>query len=235
VTIDETAAEGYAMSTRQSAGGHRVDTTNATLAYYNIVVVFPDLKFGPALSELARKLLHGHPSPLITEIPNQVLAVVYPDRQIQCQFANRRVDVRDSRGTTPGAEPFPQVVVNAVDAAREASGKEPVAYGYNYELDMPLGERDAGAVLRTTFFKRPSDIGDAFGGTVGAVGISASVTLPDGCQANFEIVPIPERAGYARAHVNYHYESGKPPSDPAALTQEVERKYDEFRVALDRL
>jgi hypothetical protein len=212
-----------------------MDTRSAALAYYNIVVVFRELKFGPVLSELARKLLHGHPSPLITEIPNQVLAVVYPDRQIQCQFANRRVDVRDSRGTTPGAEPFPQVVINAVDAAREASGEKIVAYGYNYELDMPLGEGDAGAFLRTTFLKRPGEIGDAFGGTVAAVGISASVTLPGGCQATFGIGPIPERVGYAKAHVNYHYDSDKLPSDPVALAEEVERKYQEFRAALERL
>ena len=223
------------MNARHPAEGHCVDTRSAALAYYNVVVVFRELKFGPILSELARKLLHGHPSPLITEIPNQVLAVVYPDRQIQCQFANRRVDVRDSRGTTPGAEPFPQVVINAVNAAREASGAQIVAYGYNYELDMPLGEGDAGAFLRTRFFKQPGEIGEAFGGTVGAVGISASVALPGGWQANFDIGPIQERAGYAKAHVNYHYDSGEPPSEPGALVEEIEQKYREFRAALEQL
>ena len=223
------------MNTTHSAEGHQMDTRSAVLADYNIVVVFRELKFGRVLSELARKLLHGHPSPLITEIPDQVLAVVYPDRQIQCQFANRRVDVRDSRGTTPGAEPFPQVVINAVNAAREASGTKIVAYGYNYWLDVPLGEGDAGAFLRTTFLKRPSEIGDAFGGTVGAVGISASVTLPSGCRANFDIGPIPERSAYAKAHVNYHYEEKEPPSDVEALAEEAERRYDEFRAALEKL
>lgn len=212
-----------------------MDTRNAALASYNIVVVFRELKFGRVLSELARKLLQGHPSPLITEIPDQVLAVVYPDRQIQCQFANRRVDVRDNRGTTPGTEPFPQVAINAVNAAREASGAEIVAYGYNYELDMPLGEGDAGAFLRTTFLKRPSEIGDAFGGTVGAVGISASVTLPGGCRASFDIGSIPERPAYAKAHVNYHYERMEPPTDAGALAEEAEHRYGEFRAALEKL
>lgn len=234
MTIDRRPRERYAMDTAHWAEGERVDTRNATLARYSIVVVLRELRFGPVLNELGRKLLPGHPSPLITEIPNQVLAVVYPDRQIQCQFANRRVDVSDTRGATPGADPFPLVAINAVAAAREASGAGIVAYGYNFELHMPLGDGDAGTFLRTRFFKNPTDIGDAFGGTVGPVGIAASVTLPD-CAINFDIGPIPERAGYARAYVNYHYEPGTPPSDPGALTEEVDRKYEQFRAALEKL
>jgi hypothetical protein len=234
VTIDETPRARYAMGTRHSAEGHGVDTRNATLAYYDIVVVFAELRFGPVLSELARKLLPGHPAPLITEIPNQVLAVVYPDRQIQCEFGNRRAKVRDSRGGQPGAEPFGQVAINAVGAAREAGARSVVAYGYNYELHMPLGNGDAGTFLRTRFFRQPDEIGQAFGGKGGPVGISASVMLAD-CEVNFDIAPTPERSGYAKAHVNYHYEGKEPPPDGAALAEEAERRYDEFRAALERL
>jgi hypothetical protein len=211
-----------------------VDTRNATLTYYDMVVVFAELKFGPVLSELARKLLPGHPAPLITEIPNQVLAIVYPDRQIQCEFANRRARVRDDRGSQPGAEPFPQVAINAVEAAREAGARSIVAYGYNYELHMPLGSGDAGTFLRTRFFRQPDEIGQAFGGKGGPVGISAWVRLAD-CEVSFDIAPIPERSGYAKAHVNYHYESKEPPLDAAGLAAEAERRYDEFRAALEKL
>lgn len=212
-----------------------MDTANATLVYYNIVVVFRELKFGPVLSELARKLLHGHPSPLITEIPNQLLAVVYPDRQIQCEFANRRVKVTDGRGTEPGAEPFAQVAFSATNAASQASAAEPVAYGYNYELHIPVGEQDAGAFLRARFLRQHNEIGEAFGGTLDAVLIGASVRLAHDRQANFDIEPIPERPGYAKAHVNYHYDKKSPPLGAEALTAEVRQKCDEFRAALERL
>jgi hypothetical protein len=222
------------MGTTHWAKGHRVDTRNATLAYYDIVVVFAELRFGPVLSELARRLLPGHPAPLITEIPNQVLAVVYPDRQIQCEFANRRATVRDSRGGQPGAEPFGQVAINAVGAAREAGAPRIVAYGYNYELHMPLGNGDAGAFLRTRFFRQPDEIGQAFGGRGGPVGIGASVTLSD-CEVKFDIAPIPERSGYAKAHVNYHYEGREPPPDAEALAEEAGRRCNEFRAALEKL
>jgi hypothetical protein len=223
------------MRAIQSGKGHRVDTANATLVYYNIVVVFSELKFGPVLSELARKLLHGHPSPLITEIPNQVLAVVYPDRQIQCEFANRRVKVTDNRGTEPGAEGFAQVVVNATNAVTHASGAEIVAYGYNYELHIPVGDQDAGAFLRARFLRQHNEIGQAFGGSVEGVLIGASVSLGHDCQANFEIQPIPERPGYAKAHVNYHYDKKSPPLELETLGAEARQKCDEFRAALERL
>lgn len=223
------------MGTTHSGKGYVVDTANATLAYYTIVVVLRELKFGPMLSEPARRLLHGHPSPLITEIPNQVLAVVYPDRQIQCEFANRRVKVTDSRGTEPGADPFAEVVINATNAASQASAAEIVAYGYNYELHIPVGEEDAGAFLRTRFLRQASGIGEAFGGTVGAVGISVSVKLADDCQANFDIGPIPERPSHAKAHVNYHYERKSPPLEPEGLSAQAREKYDEFRAALEKL
>jgi hypothetical protein len=222
------------MGAAQPGEGYRVDTRNATLTYYDMVVVFAELKFGPVLGELARKLLPGHPAPLITEIPNQVLSVVYPDRQIQCEFANRRARVRDSRGAQAGAEPFAQVAVNAVAAAREAGANSIVAYGYNYELHMPLGNGEAGTFLRTRFFRQPDEIGQAFGGRGGPVGISASVTVAD-CEVNFDIAPVPERTGYAKAHVNYHYEGKEPPLDVPSLAQEAERKYDEFRAALEKL
>jgi len=235
VRIDESPREGYAVRARHSGKGHPVDTANATLVYYNIVVVFRELKFGPMLSEPARRLLEGHPSPLITEIPNQVLAVVYPDRQIQCEFADRRVKVTDGRGTEPGAEPFAQVVINATQAAGRASAAQIVAYGYNYELHIPVGEEDAGAFLRTRFLSEAAKIGQAFGGTVGPVGISASVRLADDCQANFGIEPIPERPGYAKAHVNYHYEGKSPSLQSDELSAQAREKYQEFRAALGRL
>ena len=211
-----------------------MDTRNARLVLSNVVVVFEALKFGPALSELARRLLPGHPSPLITEIPDQLLAVAYPERQIQCQFANRRLDVRDTRGVEPGAEPFSETAVRAIEAAAAAGASGIVAYGYNYELLLSLREGDPGTFLQTRFFTNPQKLGDAFGGKVGAVGISASVEL-DGCQANFDIGPQPEMPGYLKAHVNYHCQDRRPPQDGQLLAEEMRQKYEDFKAALERL
>jgi len=210
-----------------------VDTRNASLIQYNIVVVFQELRFGQVLYELARNLLPGHPSPLITEIPNQLLVVVYPDRKLQCQFANRRVEVRDNRDVGPGTEPFSQVAVKAVEAASQASGCNIVAYGYNYVVQLPIGQ-DPGQFIRTRFFKSPETLGDAFGGEVGSVGIKASIKLAD-CKAIFDIEPVPDRPELIKAHANYHYERTKLPTDANALTEEIQQKYDEFKAAMERL
>lgn len=193
------------------------------------------MKFGQVLYELARDLLPGHPAPLITEVPNQVLAVVYPDRQLKCQFANRRVDIADARGSEPGTDPFVQVAMNAIGAARQAGGAQipVVAYGYNYDVQLTL-RMDSGDFLRSRFFSNPEALGSAFNGTVEAVGIKVSVKTAD-CQANFDIEPILGQAKSVKAHVNYHFEGKAPPQEAEALAEQVMEKYRHFRQALERL
>lgn len=75
-----------------------MDTSAAKLIECNVIMVFRELRFGQILNELARRLLPDYPTPLITEVPGQVLAVVFPDKRIQCQFANLQVRVTDTRG-----------------------------------------------------------------------------------------------------------------------------------------
>lgn len=210
-----------------------VDTRNAKLIYCNVVVVFRELRFGQVLYELARKLLPEHPSPVITEIPNQLLVVVYPERKLQCQFANRRVEVRDNRGIDPGSDPFSSVVMKAVEAASEASSAPIVAYGYNYDVQLPIGQ-DGGQFIRARFFQKPEDLSHAFEGQVGNVGIKAAIKLADG-QANFAIEAVPDQPNLVRAHINYHYEERTRPPDATALTEEIQQKYDEFKAAMERL
>lgn len=77
-----------------------VNVDMAQLTEYNMAVVFRSLGFGQILSQLARRLLPKHPSPLIMETPNQIPAIVHPDRRIDCQFADRRVRVAEKRGNS---------------------------------------------------------------------------------------------------------------------------------------
>ncbi len=183
---------------------------------------------------MTRRLFPGHPSPLITEIPDQLLAVVYPERQIQCQFANRRVDVRDGRGLDPGTDPFAMIAINAIEAARHASGQDIIAYGYNFDVNLPLEGDEPAAFLRMRFLNQPQRLGEAFGGEVHRVGISASVQRGQS-QANFEIAPLGDGTGLLAARVNYHYEPGQPPENIESLSTEVRDRYGEFLAALERL
>ncbi len=211
-----------------------LDTSGAKLTGYNLVVVFEELRFGAPLNELARRLLPGHPAPLITEIPDQVLAVIYPERQIQCQFANRRVEVRDGRGVDPGIDPFGTVAINAIEAAARASGKPIVAYGYNFDVNLSLGEDDPATFLRSRFLKDPHTLSQAFGGEVKAVGIKASIHRSD-CEANFDVEPLDGKIGLVKAHVNYHYEGKSPPQQADMLVTQIRERYNEFLQALRQL
>ena len=213
----------------------RLDTSGVRLASYNFVVVFEELPIGAVLHELARRLLPEHPSPLITEIPDQLLAVIYPERQLQCQFANRRVDVRDGRGVEPGIEPYGTVAINAVDSAKRASGKGIVAYGYNFDVHLPLPGDDPASFLKARFLSDPQKLGRAFDGDVRSVGVKASIQQADR-QANFDIEPLADGGrGLIKARVNYHYEGGEPPLDAQALVTQVRERYEEFLAALGRL
>ncbi|MFQ5880089.1 MAG: hypothetical protein ACE5IZ_07960 [Dehalococcoidia bacterium] len=222
----------------QAACGERfasLDISGAKLAGYNLVVVFEELPIGAILHEMARRLLPEHPSPLITEIPDQLLTVIYPQRQIQCQFANRRVDVRDRRGMDPATEPFSTVAINAVEAATTASGKPVVAYGYNFDVHLPLQGDDPAVFLKARFLTDPNKLGQAFGGDVKTVGIKASIHRSDS-QANFDIEPLLDgQTGLIKAHVNYHYERRKPPAQATELVTQIQERYQEFLTALQRL
>jgi hypothetical protein len=211
-----------------------LDTADARLVGYNIVVVLEELRFGAALNELARRLLPGHPSPLITEIPDQLLAVVYPEKQIQCQFANRRVEVRDGRGVDPGADPFATIAIKAIEAASAASAKGTVAYGYNFDVHLPMTGSDPSTFLKDRFLTKPDQIANAFAGVVKLVGIKATIDR-QGSLVNFDLEPAGDGIQAIKAHVNYHFEPGEPPVDAGVMESEMRDRYAEFLAALERL
>lgn len=223
-----------ARKSARAAKGVHLDTADARLVGYNIIVVLEELRFGAPLNELARRLLPGHPSPLITEIPDQLLAVIYPDKQIQCQFANRRVVVSDARGVDPGTEPFATIAIKASEAASTASGKGTVAYGYNFDVYLPLTGSDPSAFVKDRFLTKPGQIAAAFSGDIQMVGIKATIRRHD-CVANFDIEPAGDGMQAIKAHVNYHFEPGEPPRDSGAMESEMRDRYQEFLAALERL
>lgn len=209
-----------------------VDT--ARLIEYNMVVVFRDLRFGQILSELARRLLPEHPSPLITEIPNQLLAVVYPDRQIECQFANRRVQVTDKRRVDPGEHPFPLIASNAIDAAVQSSGRDIAAYGYNYVVH--LQENAPAQYIASRFFQNADVIAEAVGGQLTSIGFTAQAHVPqEGCLLSINLGPVPNTQDLIQATVNYHYEGQSPADAALAIGDQVAALYKRFVDALHRL
>lgn len=206
-----------------------MNVDQAKLNEYNMVVVFRELRFTQVLTELARRLLPEHPSPLITEIPSRLLSVVYPDRGIDCQFANRRVQVRDKRGGIPGENPFPVIALNAIEAASQSSGGHEgiVAYGFNYTLHLREGQ--AANYLSARFFSNATKISQAFAGELRQIGFVAAISIPERrCLAKLTLMPVADAADLIEVVVNYHYEGQSPPLLSQGLTQQTATQYDEF-------
>lgn len=214
----------------------KVNVDQAQLIEYNMVAVFKELRYTQVLSELARRLLPDHPAPLITEIPGQLLAVVYPDRRIECQFTNRRVLVTDKRSVTPGENPFGLVTLNALEAVSRSSGGDQaiVAYGYNYVLRL----KEAGPThyISTRFFSDTTKISHAFGGELQSIEFTAAVSIATAhCLASVTLRPAPNAAEVIEATVNYHYDGQSPALSAEEISRQVATKYDEFAQALRQL
>lgn len=214
-----------------------MDTSSARLSSYNFIVVFRELRLNEVLLMGVRRLLPALPNPLVTEIPNQLIGVVYPDHAIQCQFANRRVDIRHSpRTEMVGEEPFSDVAVAAVERAKESGSQDVIAYGFNYDVQMQLRDYDSpGQYIVNRFIANPNLLTAIFGGHIEDGKINVSIAGGD-CRVNFDLEGIPPDApNLLKAHVNYHFADQAPPNDAGALRELMQQQYEEFFRALQAL
>lgn len=214
-----------------------MDTSSATLRAYNFMVVFRELRLNETLLTHARRLLPTLPNPLVTEIPNQLIGVVYPDQSIQCQFANRRVQVtHTSRTGLVGEAPFCEIAIAAVERARESGSQDIIAYGFNFDvLFRELRNYHSPGQYIARFLVDPNLLAGIFGGSVEDAGVKVTIGTTD-CQVNFDLEGVPPEAPTElKAHVNYHFASPSPPSDASELCRLMEQKHGDFFRALAAL
>lgn len=227
---DDMIAERQGLS--RSGLGDKVDIAKASLVVYNIVVVFRELRFTDLLRTAVRQLLPAYPNPLITEVPNQLIGVLYADQQIECQFANRRVEVRDRRGLV-GATPFCEIAVAATQKAVESGSQPIVSYGFNYTMLIPLEADSRAGQYVLKYLSEPERLGEAFGGKVTDVGINATVEAD--CEVNFDLGGVPDASNMLKAHGNYHFKDAEPPGEADKVRVALEAKYEDFCRALNAL
>lgn len=200
---------------------------------YNIIVVFRELRLTELLRQHVHGLLAGLPPPIITEIPNQLLALAFPDHQIECQFANRRLEVRDRRGQEVGRQLFCEIAVAALAKVKESGSQDVNAYGLNYDVVVPVTGHDRAGAYVSTYIGDLSRIEGAFGGSVTDVGIKA--TIEGECEINLSLEALPDRPEMLKAHVNYHFASPNVPADAQSLQALIQRMYEALFRALRTL
>jgi len=159
--------------------------------------------------------------------------------------------VQDGRGGTVLAEePFPTLVLNATKAAKEISGSQPRAYGYNFAVRLP--QTDPAMFLKTSFIRNPDSLGESFGGTIAGIGLTATINAPP-CVVNLALQPAllitqvinvvgsvpvlapPAPENFVQATVNYHYEGGQPPETSQDLSDQMKDHYERFMHSLNNL
>lgn len=211
-----------------------MDVANGRLTLASVVLVVPELHFGAVLSELARKLWPAHPAPLITEIPGQALTVIYPDRRLQCQFSNNRVEVKDERGVSPNTDPFALVATNAFKAVFESSGDKTVAHGFNFELHVPVEGQTPPDFMKARYFHNPQQqIADPLGAQLAGLGFIAAMERAD-CRIQLLVEPS-KIEGCLRVYANFHYEGAPPSQDESLFGTAFEREYEAFKEAIGGL
>ena len=210
---------------------------NAKLIHYDMVVVFSDLRFGQVLNELAKKIYPNHPSPLITEIPKQLLSIIYPDKNIQCQFANKRLQISDKRGAVPGEDPFSMIAVGAIEAATYPEKKEKIiAYGYNYLVQ--LKQKNPTDYIKDHFFSAnfTQIESKVFTGTIQNLGFNTIISVPkiNGI-VTFTLTSQDQNSDIITSQINFHYSNGNPPTTLDDINHQVTSQYDDFLKALREL
>lgn len=214
-----------------------MNTDQAKPIEYNIVVVFKEMRFTQVLDELAIKILPEHPAPLITKIPGQLLSIIYPDRNIHCQFANKRVQVSDKRGLTPGEHPFGLIASGAIKAAYYPAEKREdkiVSYGYNYAIN--LKQNEATSFISSRFFSNCDKIQNVFKGNLRSVGFETNIFISQkNCLAKFVLNSQAGISDIIIATINFHYESQIPPDTAEEINQQATSQYDEFFQILEKL
>ena len=210
-----------------------MDTNSARLALYNVVVVFRELRLSELLRKSVRELLPTLPPPMITELPNQLLAIVFPDLQVDCQFANRRLHANDRQAGEVGRQLFCEIVVAAVSRAKEAGNQTINAFGLNYDVLVPMTTYERAGQYVEKYLAERSGIAAAFGGSVTNAGIKT--TIRSDCEVNFDLEALSDQPQILKAHVNYHFDGQEPPADAPGLHELIADKYQAFFRALAAL
>jgi len=205
-----------------------VQFKQAVIAQTNITLVYESLSTSTIDLNRLRKELVGGLSPVITEIPDNAIALMYPQLQIGCMIGNNRVQVNDGSQEPVGSRPISAVV----HAAHNIIGSKLIAFGFNYEVLAVFDQDDLPASFKARFLCNPEDLEARLGGTIHNVGLRLNYRRESvACQLVLEPVEISK----LRAHLNVHFESVNQLPEANQLNASFQQEFDNFMQVLKAL
>lgn len=195
----------------------------------NIVVVYEALDISAISRDGVRKIL-DNAEPLLNDFPG-ALIVTYQPANIQCIFANRRVQITDFNSTLPTESLIPKLTKKV--AALIKDGKL-VAYGFNFIFNLSSPDvEQPGLFLKKIFLPESKVIEQKLTGTIKEFSPTFKFPRKD---VIYTFTLVPEEAASTaqegsksstiRAQCNVHYGKKKLPSAIKQLQEEFECQFD---------
>lgn len=196
--------------------------TNITIVYERLDLEVLDR------NALRRDLVEGV-APVVTEIPNEMIALVYPQLQIACLLGDRRIRVNDGSQLSIGERPIAVIAV----AADKLVNFKVIAYGFNYNAVVSLkGVETSDVFLKDRFVKDPDGIEERIKGMIQAVSLRLLYSRD---HTAYQLTVEPEANDRIKVRLNAHFEKPDALPDAETLRAAFKREFEGFMTTLKAL
>lgn len=174
----------------------------------NITVVFDRLELSAISRDGLRELLPGEAPPIVTDVPDELISLVYPTLQIMGIFRNRRIAFDDTGQREIDRSLLPSLTLSAAHLIR---GPRVVAFGFNYVITAVVKNvDDFGMFLVDRLLKGRNRIEARLEGTLRGLSLRLNYER-EGVRYTLRVEPTDIGAAVLRSHFNAHFAQDKLP------------------------
>lgn len=195
----------------------------------NITVVLEALDLEQVSRDELRGALAELGKPVVSEIPDQMIALVYPGANAACLMGDRRIRANFSKEGELGEDKVSHI---ASQARQVLSGLSVVAYGFNFDSVVTIvGPMSAEEDLKSALIANPTALETKLGGRIGAATVQLAY-VKDSKECTLRLEPISDRQ--IRTHLNVHFAVSELPA-AQELAQMAISEFDELERILREL
>lgn len=197
----------------------------------NITVVFDRLELPEISRDALRQLLPGEPPPVLTDVPNELISLVYPTLQTIGTFGNRRISFDDTAQREIERSLLPGLTLSA---ARLIRGPRVVAFGFNYiATAMVKNIDDVGMFFVDRLLKSRKRIETRLEGTLRGLSLRLNYER-EGVRYTLRVEPMDIGVAVLRSRFNAHFAQSELPS-LKVLTKMFSLELERMVEALEKL
>lgn len=197
--------------------------TSWQLQETNIMIVYDNVDFKSISRDGLLTMLEGAEKPLLAELPEGLIALLYQQAGIRCTIDARRVRIDDTGVMEIERRPLGYMVEIATQSRKLLAGSNIGAYGFNYRVAARIERvEDTGRYLRDMFLSERWQAAQAIGGTIESIGIQMQVTPVDGFEYNLNLHAADYDRGVLVIGMNVHHRANEIP--PAREMQDAMRE-----------